>query len=141
MNILDLIGGIFKPAAELVDELHTSDEEKLKLHNQLVSMQNEMSSKVLDYEKSLNEAHSKIIIAEAQGHSWLQRNWRPILMIVIIAIVANNYLLYPYLSMFTSKVTVLKLPDALFNLMTIGVGGYIVGRSGEKIMKSWKEKQ
>jgi len=30
MRFLDLIAGIFKPAAELIDELHTSEEEKLK---------------------------------------------------------------------------------------------------------------
>ena len=30
IGVTDLIAGIFKPAAELVDELHTSTEEKLK---------------------------------------------------------------------------------------------------------------
>lgn len=139
MGILDLIGGIFKPAADLVDNLHTSAEEKLELRNQLVAMQNELSSKALEYEKSLNESRAQIITAEAQGHSWLQRNWRPVLMLTIVAIVANNYLIYPYLSLFTAKALVLELPDALFNLMTVGVGGYIIGRSGEKIMDSWKE--
>ena len=31
MNILSFIGEIFKPAAKLIDDLHTSDEEKLTL--------------------------------------------------------------------------------------------------------------
>ena len=138
MDILGFIGGIFKPAVDLVDELYTSKEEKLELRNKLVAMQNELATKVLDYEKSLNESRAQIIIAEATGQSWLQRNWRPILMLTIVAIVANNYLIYPYLSMFTDKAVVLDLPEHLFNLMTVGVGGYIIGRSGEKIMKTYK---
>lgn len=38
-------------------------------------------------------------------------------MLVIITIVANNYILYPYLSIFTDKVRVLDLPDKLWTLM------------------------
>jgi hypothetical protein len=87
---------------------------------------------------ALVDAQAKLILGEIQGGSWLQRNWRPILMIVIVAIVANNYLLFPYLSLFTDKVVVLDLPEKLYNLMTIGVGGYIVGRSAEKGLKIWK---
>ncbi|MBI5238441.1 MAG: hypothetical protein HY887_08485 [Deltaproteobacteria bacterium] len=46
---------------------------------------------------------------------------------------ANNYILYPYLSIFTDNVRVLDLPDKLWQLMEIGVGGYILGRTAEKI--------
>lgn len=54
-------------------------------------------------------------------------------MPVVIVIVANNYIIYPYLSIFTDKVRVLDLPDRLWQLMEIGVGGYILGRTAEKI--------
>jgi len=53
--------------------------------------------------------------------------------LVIITIVANNYILYPYLSIFTDKVRVLDLPDRLWQLMEIGVGVYILGRTAEKV--------
>ena len=33
----------------------------------------------------------------------------------------------------------LELPDKLFNLMTIGLGGYVVGRSAEKIVPQMAE--
>jgi len=42
----------------------------------------------------LIEENSRIIQGEAQG-SRLQRSWCPRLILVIIAIVANNYLLPP----------------------------------------------
>lgn len=84
------------------------------------------------------EAAARVIIAEAQGGSWLQRNWRPLLMITIVAIVANNFIVYPYVILFGGQATVLDLPPELYNLMAVGVGGYVVGRSGEKIASTWK---
>jgi hypothetical protein len=40
--------------------------------------------------------------------------------------------------MFTDKAIVLELPDKLWNLMLVGVGGYIAGRTGEKITDTIK---
>jgi hypothetical protein len=63
-------------------------------------------------------------------------------MLVVVLIVANNYLLSPYLSLvFPRYVQVLVLPDRLWDLMTVGVGGYVVGRTGEKIALRWKDGQ
>ena len=33
----------------------------------------------------------------------------------------------------------LELPEQLWSLLTLGVGGYIVGRSCEKTIDKWKE--
>ena len=136
--LLNIVSGAIKPLFNLIDELHTSDEERLKLKNELQIIQNNMASKILKYQEEQIKAQKEIIVAEIKN-GWLSRNWRPILMLTIVAIVANNYLFYPYLSMFTDNVKVLDLPDKLWNLMQIGVGGYIVGRSGEKIIDSWKK--
>lgn len=106
-----------------------ADAEKLKAQIQLELLAN--SSDELKHAAS-------IIKAEAQGESWLQRNWRPLLMLSIVAIVVNNYLVYPYLSLFGAPALVLDLPPELFNLMTMGVGGYVMGRSAEKVMANYK---
>ena len=79
------------------------------------------------------EQRVKVIIAEAQGQSWLQRNWRPLLMLVIVFIVFNNYVLASYLPLMGIPVVQLELPVDLWDLMKLGVGGYVVGRSAEKI--------
>jgi hypothetical protein len=79
-----------------------------------------------------------IILAEARGESWLQRNWRPLLMMTCIAIIANNYVLYPYLKAIFGWGVALELPESLWELLKIGVGGYVVGRSLEKGLDVWK---
>ena len=99
----------------------------------------ELTEKLLQNEDKLMEAKRDIIVAEAQGESWLQRNWRPVLMLSIVAIVVNNYLIAPYVQAFGGMAIQLDLPDSLFTLMTVGVGGYVAGRSGEKIMKEYKK--
>ena len=61
-------------------------------------------------------------------------------MLVIIAIIANNYIFFPYLSAFgIEQAVMLDLPEQLWGLIKIGVGGYVVGRSGEKFAKVWKD--
>ena len=103
-----------------------------------LKLQTEIAKELMTTNRSQIEGAINIILAEANGKSWLQRNWRPILMISIVAIIVNNYILFPYLSLFGVKVISLNLPDKLYTLMEIGVGGYVVGRSGEKIMQTYK---
>lgn len=109
--------------------------------NEAERIKQETMARLLAHEGAELEARARIVLAEAGGESWLQRNWRPILMLVIVAIVANNYLVAPYLEALGLPSRDLDLPDQLWNLMKIGVGGYVVGRSGEKIARVWRAAQ
>lgn len=102
-------------------------------------LQNEVTTELLNTKQAELKGAVEIIVAEAKGESWLQRNWRPLLMVSITCVIVNNYLIFPYLHVFGLPGTMLNLPDRLFSLMEIGVGGYIVGRTGEKLLKTWKE--
>lgn len=98
----------------------------------------EVTQALISADSSVIEQQVKVILAEAQG-SWLQRNWRPILMLSIVAIVVNNYILFPYANLFGVQAVILELPPELFTLMTVGVGGYVAGRSAEKVMQEYKK--
>jgi len=80
------------------------------------------------------ESAAKIIVAEAQGDSWLQRNWRPLLMVTFGIIIANNYLIVPIFNTPPADI-----PPDMWDLLKLGVGGYVVGRSVEKGVKTWKQ--
>jgi len=47
MNLLNLIQGIFQPAAELIDQVHTSQEEKLQHKERLLLTQATVIDQVL----------------------------------------------------------------------------------------------
>jgi hypothetical protein len=125
MSILSFISGIFKPAAQLVDDLTTSDEEKLQLKAAMMKIENEFATKVIEYQAKLTEAQSDIIGKEATGHSWLQRNWRPITMLTFLVLV-----LLDSIGLLPGD----GLNDKAWTLLEIGLGGYVVGRSAEKIL-------
>ena len=83
------------------------------------------------------QSQLEVLRVELAGN-WLQRSWRPILMLSITLILINNYLLFPYLSLFGVPSIQLEFPDKLWNLLSLGVGGYVAGRSVEKSIKLWK---
>ena len=82
-------------------------------------------------------AQSAVIVAEASSKSWMAASWRPICMLTFVAIIANNYILFPYIQLFGGKAMELSIPDHMWDLLKLGIGGYIAGRSGEKIVESY----
>ena len=85
------------------------------------------------------EAAAKVLTAEAESEHFLVAAWRPITMLTFVAIIANNYFLYPYLSLYWPEAPILDLPPNMWELIKIGLGGYVMGRSGEKMIKAWKQ--
>ncbi len=76
-------------------------------------------------EKTISE-QAAAIREEARGN-WLQRSWRPIVMLVFTVIVlAGTFLNLPILSD-TSR---------FWDLLEIGLGGYIIGRGSEQLVSS-----
>lgn len=124
MGIFSFVSNIIKPVGKIIDDLHTSDEEKMQLRKQIMAVENEFQAKILSYESKLMEAQSSIVQAEANGQSWIQRNWRPVTMLTFLVLVVLNS--------FGLLVTPL-LPEA-WTLLQIGLGGYVAGRSIEKVV-------
>lgn len=129
MNVIDFVAGIFKPAVDLIDNVHTSTEEKLTLSNALVSLQNQITAKTIDLQAQLLSAQSSIITAEANGQGWMQRSWRPITMLTFLGLVVMDsfgWLANP-------------LAPQAWTLLQIGLGGYVTGRTGEKMAKEFSK--
>jgi hypothetical protein len=134
MNPLAFISEIFAPAAKLVDDLHTSTEEKMEMKAKIKAIdveikkiEAEFRNTVIEYENKLMENRSKIIQAEATGQSWIQRNWRPVTMLVFLGLIV----------LFALGIIDLKdqFAKEFMRLVQIGLGGYVVGRSAEKVFK------
>jgi len=110
-------------------------EQKAKLEAGEQAFKEHITASLIDYNKTILEQQASIVRAEAQSGSWLTSNWRPITMLVFVSIIANNYILYPYLSLFWDKAPMLTVPVEMWQLLKIGLGGYVVGRSVEKSIK------
>ena len=146
MSILNFIGQIFEPAAKLIDDLHTSGEEKLTLKAKLLEIQTGVITQSIELEKTAIEAKASIIITEAKSDSWLTRSWRPIVMLSLAAsVLAYWFGLTPTDSSTGLSTIPLEIVNRMFSLVQIGVGGYIASRGAEKVIPkviaSLKEKE
>lgn len=123
-KILDFLGGnVIKEIGGIIDNLFTNDEERIEAKNKIFKV-------IQEKELELQKMQTDIIIAEAKGN-WLQRSWRPILMLAFGFIVIYVKFLAPLCGF-----TIPPLENEFWNLLQLGIGGYVVGRSAEKIAKS-----
>lgn len=124
MNVLGLIGKIFKPAMDMIDNVHTSEEEKLIQKAKLLDLQVGFMEQGLEYELAQLEAKARIIEAEAKSDHWLVAAWRPITMLTfLVLVVCDQFGLLAF-----------RLNGEAWTLLQIGLGGYVVGRSVEKVV-------
>ncbi|RZF83724.1 hypothetical protein EXT46_05370 [Pseudoalteromonas sp. CO325X] len=120
---------VVEPVANLIDDLFTSDEEKLLATNELAKIESVINTEVIGLQRQVLELKSvvvkqqaSIITAESQGHSWLQRSWRPLTMLTFLfLIICDSFGLLEF-----------RLSEQAWELLKLGLGGYVVGRSVEK---------
>lgn len=132
MSLLNIVSKLFEPAAKLIDDVHTSTEEKLEAKAKMLAMKAQFLEQALDYETKQLEAKTAIILAEVNSDSWITANWRPVTMLVFLGLVVLDQ----------TGMLAFRLADEAWTLLQIGLGGYVVGRSAEKItpavMKAFK---
>ncbi len=128
-----LFGGVAQKACDIVSERVEDKDLANRINAELT--QSIINTDISKFVTQI-EAQKSVLIAEIQGDSWMQRNWRPLTMLIFVAIVANNYIIFPYLSLFEATAgatTKLELPQFMWDCIKLGLSGYIVGRSAEKI--------
>lgn len=70
---------------------------------------------------------AEIVKAEAQSEHWLAASWRPITMLTFVALIVARW--FGWAAPDLSEAEYLKL----WSIVEFGLGGYVVGRSVEKI--------
>jgi hypothetical protein len=134
------LGDIIKTGGDLIKSYFPPDlspEQKAQLEAGIQEYQLKMQDSLQNYNTEIIKQQGNIVKAEAQSESWIARNWRPITMLTFVFIIANNYIIYPYLSLFGIPSTALDIPPDMWELLKIGLGGYVVGRSVEKAVKNY----
>jgi hypothetical protein len=93
-----------------------------------LALQQQAMLQIMGQSQELERAAADIVKAEAQGEGWLQRSWRPILMLTFAGLIVARWfgLSAPNLS----EAEYLKL----WNIVELGLGGYVIGRSAEKVV-------
>jgi hypothetical protein len=78
----------------------------------------------------INAAAAEIINTEAASQHWLAANWRPLTMLVFVCLIVARW--FGWAAPNLSEAEYIKL----WSIVEFGLGGYVVGRSVEKIAPS-----
>ena len=122
--MLGLIGNALGQVFGVIEESVTDKDEKnrLKANLQQAALDGRLTA--------LSEA-AETARAEITGESWLQRAWRPLTMLTFAGLIVARWL------GLTVEGIDAQTEQALLDIVKVGLGGYVFGRSGEKMMREW----
>lgn len=113
-------GEITKGIGDALDQNITNVDEKLAKKNELASIVEKALTETVSFQRD-------VLVQELEG-SKLQRNWRPIVMLSFAFIVVYRYFIAPVF-----QLQLIDLPEKFWDLLELGIGGYVIGRSVEKV--------
>lgn len=122
------ITGLVKEVGGLIDGITTTDSEKSEAKLKLLAVQQSFQVEMEKAAAAFATQQADVIKAEVNSESHLARNWRPILMLTFTYIIAHNFVVAPLFS-----IAAVPVPEPMWELLKIGMGGYIFGRTAEKI--------
>lgn len=134
-----IISALSGPVSTIADRYFDNQDDK-------DAFKNAVELEVLKNQKSFQDLSANIVLAEAKSEHWLTSIWRPATMILFALVIAIHILIVPYVlapilwMLGIPLPELMAIPDQVWTLITVGLGGYVGGRSGEKMVRAYKEK-
>ncbi len=130
--IINLVSNLMSGPINKLLDAHIKDAELRK------KLQAELELKLTDHLGKSLELEQAIVLAEIRSEHWLSYSWRPILMLVLMGFLLLAGLVLPLADLLAGRTLPFNprwqvLPPQFWEFLSIGVGGYIGGRSLEKI--------
>lgn len=88
----------------------------------------EMMRQLLARQSEIEQAAADVVKAEAASQHWLAANWRPLLMLTFGGLIVARW--FGWAAPNLTEPEYIKLWD----IVELGIGGYVIGRSAEKIL-------
>jgi hypothetical protein len=121
IQLLPIVGSIID---KIIPDKEAADKAKLEL------LKAQQSGELAEM-----DAMQNIIVAEAQSEHVITATWRPVVMLTFTGLVVLHFL------GFTAENISPEQIDGLLKIVQYGLTAYIGGRSMEKGLKIWKEKE
>lgn len=117
---LDPISGVLEIGGKLIDKLwpDPAARDQAKLAMLELAQKGELTEFT---------ARAEIIKTEAASTHWLAANWRPLTMLTFVGLITARW--FGWAAPNLSEAEYIKL----WSIVEFGLGGYVVGRSAEKI--------
>ena len=130
--IFNFLASIISPVTKLIDEVDTSDEERLKLRNELAAIEKDVKLKALELETEIYKGQTSIQTAELKQESFFIKAARPFATWSLVGIILFTYVGSPFIK-YIWNIHIPVIDDTA--IITLGAisGTHTLGRSLEKI--------
>ena len=118
-------GELVKSVGGVIDNLHTSDEEKLEAERKVKEL-------IASYEVQMEKEISSRWNADMKSDSWLSKNVRPLVLVFLV--VSTVLMIFIDAGVISFNVEA-KWTDLLQLVLITVIGAYFGGRSLEKVKK------
>lgn len=125
-EVMDPITAVLGIGGKLIDRLWPDPEQRAQA--QLALMELAQKGELTELIE-----RASIVKAEAQSDHWLAATWRPVLMLTFGALIVARW--FGWAAPNLTEAEYLKL----WSIVELGLGGYVIGRSAEKIVPSIAE--
>jgi hypothetical protein len=118
---MDPVSAILGIGGKLIDRLWPDPEQKAQA--QLALLELAQKGELAEF-----TGRAEIVKTEAASNHWLAANWRPLTMLTFCGLIVARW--FGWAAPNLSEAEYLKL----WSIVEFGLGGYVVGRSVEKIV-------
>lgn len=130
--VAQIAGGLVQGPLSKVLDAYISD---VELRRKLAA---ELETQFMAYLSKSTELGTSVVLAETQSEHWLTRSWRPVLMLVLMGFLLVFGLILPLADLLAGHQIPFQprwqlLPGGFWDFLSVGMGGYIGGRSLEKV--------
>jgi len=119
----------FNPIGNLIDGAFGVIDKFVGDKDLAIKIKAELQTEAMQIEREELNAQKDVIIAEAKSESYLTSNWRPITMLTFVALITAHWLGFTAENVGETEVI------ELLGIVKVGLGGYVVGRSAERVAK------
>lgn len=92
------------------------------------AFQQQFIAQIMQQAQTIEKAAADVVKAEAESEHWLTSNWRPLTMLTFVGLVVARWMGWTAPGMSEAEYL------SIYELIKIGLGGYVIGRSAEKIV-------
>jgi hypothetical protein len=126
----DPVSAAFDVGGKLIDRLWPDPAQRDAAKLKLMELQQNGALAQLAAETDLQKAAADIVKTEAASNNFLTASWRPITMLVFVVLITARW--FGWAAPNLQEAEYLKLWD----IVQLGLGGYVIGRSVEKVVPS-----
>jgi hypothetical protein len=130
--IFNLVTGLMGGPISKVLDAYVKDVELRR------KLEADLQGKLTEHLGKSEELGQAVVLAEIKSEDWLTRNWRPVVMLTLMGFIVFVGLVIPAMDFVFGHPVVFNprwsaLPPQFWDFLSIGVGGYIGGRTLEKV--------